>query len=79
MLDKFKRSSDTNADTPKEQRMATSPKPTVEFESETDQVVKKLSRSNKFVEGIKSAIADWKAGRVQSREEAIEILKKRAS
>lgn len=80
MLDKFKRSSDTNADTSsKEPRMATSPKPAVEFESETDQVVKKLSRNNKFFEGIKSAIADWKAGRVQSRKEAIKILKKRAS
>jgi hypothetical protein len=79
MLDRIKRSSDTNADTPKESRVVTSPKPIIEAESETDQIVREISKSRKFLDGIRSAIADWKAGRVQTRKQAIAILKKRAS
>jgi predicted transcriptional regulator len=80
MLDKFKRSSDTCPDTPEESRMATSPKPTIDVEADTDErIVRKISRDPRVIARIKQSIADSENGRVVSRDEATEKLKKRAS
>ncbi len=78
MLDKRKRSKDTCRDTGKESQMATSPKPRVEVESETEQVAQRISRDPSTRERIKLAIADLQKGRVISREEVIKKLKKHA-
>lgn len=77
MLDKMKRSFDTDADTSKESRMATGPQLTTDVEQETDEkIVKKIKER---IATIKQSIADSNSDRVIDRDEATQKLKKRAS
>jgi hypothetical protein len=77
MLDKSKSRVDTCRDTPKESQVAASAKQVTE--TEVEYVARRIASDDKVRQRVEVSIRDSHKGRVLTRTEAIQRLKKRAS